>query len=332
MKKQKLLIGLILIVLLVSGCGSPQGITKIKNGEEIVVKTKNGQITADTLYQKIKPKYGLNVLIDLIDTLIFADLYPQPDVNIPAGEYPNSTIGAQVEYYKKQLGKDFNNYIKTYLGLNSESELYTYLELQYYRELVRNDYIKKIITDKEINDYYSNKAVGEYNVSHILIVPEETEYMSDEDVKTAEEKALNTAKDIIKKLDNKEDFATLAKTYSTDKGSAVNGGLIGWINKNDVNYSEAFRLGAYELKKGEYSKQPVKSEFGYHIIIVNDTKEKASLNDSKGKIIDYIVQDKIKEEVDYMTKALIELRKEYQLDIQDSVLKTAYDEYLKSLK
>jgi foldase protein PrsA len=319
MKKQKLLIGLGLIILLVSGCG----VAKLENGEEVVVETKNGTITADNLYQELKSKYAINVLIDLIDTSILNDLYPKADIK--------AVVDSQVNYYKQQLGDEFESYIQTYLGINTESELHDYLGLQYQRELAKNDYLKKIITDEEINTYYEKKAVGDYYVSHILIAPEESEYMSDEDYQIAEEKAFNSAKDIIKKLDAKEDFSTLAKEYSTDQGSAVNGGVIGWVNKNDANYSEAFRLGAYDLKKGEYSKEPVKSEFGYHIIIVTDIKEKASLEDSKESIINYIVQEKSQEEVDYITKALIDLRKEYKLNIQDSELKKAYDQYIKSL-
>ena len=50
-------------ILLVTGCGS----AKLKNGEEKVVSFDNGKVTADTLYKSLKDKYGISVLIDLMD-------------------------------------------------------------------------------------------------------------------------------------------------------------------------------------------------------------------------------------------------------------------------
>ncbi len=73
------------------------------------------------------------------------------------------------------------------------------------------------------------------------------------------------AKDIIVRLQNGEDFATLAKELSTDTGSGVNGGDLGWFG-NGAMVPE-FEDAAFALKNpGDITTTPVKSNFGYHII------------------------------------------------------------------
>ena len=74
-----------------------------------------------------------------------------------------------------------------------------------------------------------------------------------------------TAKSIIEKLKNGEDFATLATTMSTDTGSAAKGGDLGWFGTGAM--VKEFETAAFALEKpGDYTQTPVKSQFGYHII------------------------------------------------------------------
>lgn len=73
------------------------------------------------------------------------------------------------------------------------------------------------------------------------------------------------AKDIIVRLQNGEDFATLAKELSTDTGSGANGGDLGWFGTGAM--VPEFETGAFALSKpGDITTEPVKSDFGYHII------------------------------------------------------------------
>ncbi|MGB0720651.1 MAG: peptidylprolyl isomerase, partial [Bdellovibrionales bacterium] len=77
------------------------------------------------------------------------------------------------------------------------------------------------------------------------------------------------AKKLIKELDNGADFAELAKENSKDN-TAANGGDLGYFAKNEVvpEFAEA----AFELEPGTYGKKPVKSEFGYHVVKVEDRR------------------------------------------------------------
>ena len=112
------------------------------------------------------------------------------------------------------------------------------------------------ISDDEIKKAYDERvtklASKEYNARHIL-------------VKTEDE-----AKAIIKQLKDGADFAKLAKEKSTGP-SGANGGSLGWFKAQTM--VPAFANAVKEMKKGEFSKEPVKTQFGYHVIKLEDSRD-----------------------------------------------------------
>lgn len=86
-------------------------------------------------------------------------------------------------------------------------------------------------------------------------------------VKTEDE-----AKSIIGQLEKGGDFAALAKKYSTDPGGAGNGGDLGYFGRNDM--VPAFAEAAFSTPVGQYTKKPVKTQFGWHVIQVLDRRAK----------------------------------------------------------
>ena len=76
---------------------------------------------------------------------------------------------------------------------------------------------------------------------------------------------------IIAKLKKGEKFEEIAKKQSKDPGSGANGGDLGWVSPS--SYVPEFSEAMQKLKKGETTKEPVKSQFGYHIIRVDDTRK-----------------------------------------------------------
>ena len=86
-----------------------------------------------------------------------------------------------------------------------------------------------------------------------------------------------------------------------------------------------FEKAAMNLEVGKYTKTAVKTSYGYHIIYKEEQKEKASLEDVKQTIINNLVDEKIKNDSKLQYKALIELRKEYGIKINDEDLNTYYD-------
>ncbi len=145
------------------------------------------------------------------------------------------------------------------------------------------DFSKSIkVSDKELRAFYNEnkskmKSPVELKASHIL-------------VKTKKE-----ADDIINELSKssnlKSDFAKLAKTKSTGP-SGVNGGELGWFTKEKMvpEFSEA----SQKLKKGTITKSPVKTQFGYHIIYLDDKKASGTIafDVVKGRLQQDLLQKK----------------------------------------
>lgn len=129
------------------------------------------------------------------------------------------------------------------------------------RELPKRLYLQKIVEKKVTNDKVKeayneykklNKGKIEVQASHIL-VPTEVE-----------------AKQIIKDLDKGGDFTSLAKSRSSAPDAQM-GGNLGWFLKDELeDVSEA----AFKVKPGAYTKEPVKSSFGWHVIKVLDRRER----------------------------------------------------------
>ena len=256
--------------LLVTGCGNN---AELKDNNT-VVKTDEGKISADTLYEELRDKYGISVLVDMIDHQLFDEKYETDDEE-------EETINAQIEQMKSQYNNDdeaFLAAIQQYLGVENEDELKEMLSLEYKRNLAIEDYVKDSVTDDEIQKYYDDEVIGDIKVRHILIKPDTTDDMSTEEQTEAEEKAKKEAEDLIKKLDDGADFEELAKEYSDDTGSASDGGLIDYFNKDD-NMDEAFLNASIDLEEGKYTEEPVQSSFGYHIILKLDQKKKPKLKE-----------------------------------------------------
>ncbi len=144
-------------------------------------------------------------------------------------------------------------------GLDKKPEIAAQAEAAKQAILIRSyvqDYIKKHpIEEAQLRaDYEKVKTqVGgsEYKARHIL-VKEEAE-----------------AQAIIDKLKKGEKFEELAK-QSTDPGSKENGGDLGWAASS--NYVKPFADAMTSLEKGKYTEKPVKSDFGYHVIMLEDTR------------------------------------------------------------
>jgi len=130
------------------------------------------------------------------------------------------------------------------------------------------------VSDPEVQAYYQAhkedfKSDQSANLNYVVFEKKP----SDMDEEKTKEKLI----DIKKEIEEGGDFAELAKEYSEDKGSAINGGDLGWFGRGKM--VEAFENAAFALKPGEMS-EPVKTQFGWHLIKVFDTKE-----DEKGKEI-----------------------------------------------
>lgn len=309
MKKGKIILGVAITlcaVLCLTGCK-----TKLKNGKEVAIKINGENITADDLYDKLREKYAKYVIVDMIDKAIFDEIYKK-DADI------EEQVKNEYEYYESQYsqnGQSFEEVLINY-GYKDADEFKAELRLNFQRSKAVEDYIKENLSDKEIQTYYDETYAGEVSAKHILI---STSNMSEDD-------AYNKAKDLINQLNDGADFDTLAKENSDDPGSASNGGDLGYFGKGQM--VAEFEEAAFSLKVDEYTKEPVKTSYGYHIILKTGEKEKTSLEDAKETIKEKLYQEKINEDATLSITTLEKVRENYGLKIKDSKLKSIYKEYI----
>lgn len=167
-------------------------------------------------------------------------------------------------------------------GLASNAEVKNQLEIARQSLLIRAlmiDYVKKNpVSDAEVQaEYDKAKAQAgdkEYHAYHILVEKEDE------------------AKAIILKLKAGAKFEELAK-QSKDTGSAAKGGDLDWATP--ATFVPAFSQAMTALQKGQFTETPVKTEFGYHIIKLDDirTAKFPTLEEVKPQIVDGLQQQKV---------------------------------------
>ncbi|MEP9399309.1 peptidylprolyl isomerase [Mesorhizobium sp. KR2-14] len=166
--------------------------------------------------------------------------------------------------------------------------------------------VAKAITDDQVRARYDKEIadappVNEVHARHIL-------------VKTKEE-----AEAIIKQLDAGAKFEDIAKEKSTDAGSGANGGDLGYFGPGQM--VPEFEKAAFALEPGTYTKEPVQSQFGWHVFKVEDKRvqQPPAFDQVKGQVRSLLLRDKYFE----LVKSL---RGAAKIDVTDPELKKAIDQ------
>lgn len=255
------------------------------SGDEVVVSTTYGDISKDEFYDDIKKLAGNALLEQVVIEQILESKYKVTD----------KEVDEQFKSVKEQYGDSFESVLSSN-GLTEEA-----FKDNVRFSLLQEKALAEDVTDEQIEEYY-NQGKYELNARHILVADEET------------------ARAVIEKLNAGEDFAALAKEYSTD-GSASSGGELGWFTVGSM--VDEFNNAAYALEINEIS-EPVQTQFGFHIIQVTDkreVKDYGTLEEKEDEIRKTLAQ-----KGDWQTK-VVELVKEAKVDIKDKDLKAALDHY-----
>lgn len=168
-------------------------------------------------------------------------------------------------------------------GLENDPEVKQQMDMAR-QQIIRSIYVQRAV-DKEISDADLKKkydeAIGktppveEIEAAHILVDSEQK------------------AKDIIAKLKAGGDFTKLAAENSSDPGNKDKGGELGWFAKGDMvpEFSDA----AFKIAKGQVSDAPVKTQFGWHVIKVEDkrTKPKPTFEETKTALQNEVRREKL---------------------------------------
>lgn len=257
------------------------------SGDEVVATSSVGDLTQQDFYKEIKKLAGEQLLEQIMIEKILEDKYDVSDKDVTA----------EFEALKEQYGEQFD-LVLAQSGL-TEDALKANIRFNLLREKATKDVE---VTDEEIQKYYDQASV-ELKARHILVEDEET------------------AKKAIERIKAGEDFAEVAKELSID-GSASSGGDLGWfsVGKMVTEFNDA----AYALELNTIS-EPVKTEFGYHVIEVTDKREVeyyGTLEEKKDEIRDLIAEQK----GDWNT-TVAKLLKEAKVEVKDADLKGAFDAY-----
>lgn len=310
-------LGGILVTVLVVVLIWPDRIATLKDGTQPVATIDGMTLTADELYEDMKDIYSVSSFLDKLDTKILTDKYPDTDEMDDEVKTEAENYYKAYEQYYKMSKEDF---LKQN-GFNTEKKFLEYLKLNNRRTKYVKEYTEKEVTDKEIDKYYEDEVYGDINTKHMLVKVDSS--ASDDDKKEAE----NLAKEIISKLDEGKTFDEVKEEYK-DK---ITYEELGYKSYNAA-LEEAYKNEMKNLKDGEYSKEPVKTSYGYHIVYRIDQKEKPALEDIKDQIKEEIADEKISNDKNLYYVALDKMRENANLKFEDTVLKEKYDNYMSQYK
>ncbi|MBF0709690.1 MULTISPECIES: peptidylprolyl isomerase [unclassified Gemella] len=303
--KKSLLPGLLAGALVITGCSA----TGLTNGD-VYISTKDGDITQKEVLEFMGEQDISKVATELVMQKVLLSKYKD--------RIDENTINTQISELEQQLGgKD-----KLEAALKSQG---TSLE-KYKNRLKLNFAVPYMILDaKGIDDAkiaeQAEKEKSQYNLAHILITVKSDAIPTG----VSDEEAKAKIDEVKAKLDSGANFAELAKEYSTDTSNSSNGGELGWSSKESTPFVKEFADVAYNTEKGKYS-DIVKTQFGYHIIKVLDTKE-VSIDEVKTQAVLSLAQKAIAENPNIYTDAIKKLFEEYNVKGNTDAVKT----YLESM-
>ncbi|KMJ57927.1 hypothetical protein AB685_13925 [Bacillus sp. LL01] len=284
MKKWMIAVSATASLLALSACNTDKA-----DNSKVIAETSAGNITQSELYEAMKDRFGEEVLRELVFEKVLSEKY----------EVTDEELQERVDELKQQLGPQFDMALAQ-SGFKNEEQLSQTLRISMLQEKAAMENAE--VTEEEIQEHY-DAMKHEIRASHILVEDEET------------------AKEVKKQLDEGADFAELATEFSTDPGSAQNGGDLDWFGSG-VMLPE-FEEAAYNLEVNEIS-EPVESMYGYHIIMVTDKKEKPPLEEIRKDVEEELLQSKVQQEA-----ADAALQKELDaanIVVKDSSLKNTFEE------
>jgi len=151
----------------------------------------------------------------------------------------------------------------------------------YVQDFIKNNAVTDDMVKAEYERIKATITGNEYQARHILVEKE------------------SEAKDIIAKLRKEPGaFAKLAMEKSKDQGSRANGGELGWFDLSRM--VPEFGAAVSKLEKGKFTQEPVKTQFGYHVILLEDSKpiEAPPLDEVKPQLTQQLQQQNAKKQLD----------------------------------
>ncbi|MEG1142709.1 MAG: peptidylprolyl isomerase [Clostridia bacterium] len=250
------------------------------SSNKVVATVGDTDITEKQLKQRMEPLFYINGKKELTTDEIKSYEQSMIDYMTTTEVLYLSAKEAKVEVSKEDVELEYTNLmgsISQQFGIDEDKFLTEFkmskedIEKDLEKELIATKYVaqESEVSDKEVENYYK-KNKDEFlkvRASHILIQNSDNEgnAVSENQKKKNKEKA----EEVLKKALAGDDFASLAKEYSSD-GSASNGGDLDFFGKGQM--VAPFEKSAFALKIGDIDKKIIETDFGYHIIKKTDEK------------------------------------------------------------
>ncbi len=315
------LIGVIITIIVVIIIW-PKRIATLKDGTQPILTVNNTTYTADDLYNDMKDTYSINILINSLDKMILDKKYKEDNEM-------NDSVKKTAEYYYSMYEQYQNITKEQFLennGFKSEKEFLEYLKLDYRRNLYYDEYVKNLINEKDIEKYYKDEVFGDVNSKHILVSVSKDD-TSENEKELSDEDAKKLANEIIDKLNKGTSWDDVINEYK-DKITNEDLGYRAFNASLDAAYLKEMK----NLEVNTYSKTPILSSYGYHIVYKIDQKDKPELKNVKEDIITILAEEKKNNDNNLYQKALINLRKEAKLEFKDTDLGEKYNKYISAYK
>lgn len=277
------------IALATAGCSS----------NKTVVSYKGGKITQQQYYDNMKKSQaGQSALANMLIERTLQSQYGK--------KVSQKKIDKQYNQAKKQYGSQFSAVLQQN-GMTA-SQFKNSIKIQLLSEAALKDTHK-------ISKKQEQKAWAKYQpkvkVQHILVAKKET------------------AQDIINQLNKGGDFKKLAAKYSTDTATKNKAGKLPAFDSSDSTLDATFKKAAFKLKTGQVTPQPVKTQYGYHVIKMISHPAKGKFADHK-KEIDNQIYAKMMRNQATMQKVIADVLKKSDVSIKDNDLKNVLAAYMQT--
>ncbi len=293
------------IVAIIAGIAWPKRIAKLENGEEVAVSTNIKQYTADFLYNELKNKNGLTILLSNIDKDIIDNKYGTSldEEASAAAEEQASQYFQQYKLYYQMEEEDF----LTQNGFKDKEEFIQELMTTYKINKYVTEYISSTLTEEDIKSYYDANVFGKKKIYLVSSTTDESK------VKSAQKEVKNGTS--IEKIKSK---------YSD---------LV--VNDLEITYENASSfsstiVNAFKKLKSKETSDVVKDDtYGNVFIYVEKSEDKPSYDSVKEELKSLIASNKQTEDTTLYYKALKQLRADYGITFSDSDYEKYYNNFNK---
>lgn len=270
---------------------------------EVLASSDAGDVTADDILNQMGTQQVATQTFQLTLDKVLMDKYSE--------ELNQEDLQAEIDQEIEEMGGE-----EQVAMMLQQQQSNVDVESYKQQRLIAQYHDRYFIDEFDITDEEAKESVREG--SHILVsVTEDGEETPEGEEALTDEEAKEKAEDLIQQLEDGADFAELATAESDDPGSAANNGSLGYVQKGQM--VEPFENALFELEPGEMTTEPVKSDFGYHIILRG---EEENIDDELSSVKRQIVNQRVQESPDEVLTMYQSLLDEYNVEFENEDIRT----------